>query len=167
MKQKTLNKKEAINIWNGFLKWALYGFNKSHSVEYAMLAYWCAWAKYNYPIEFVCANLTYGKDSKKKDQTKELTLPSVPDNVTKHLREHLDDMQKLPELFDIKPFEGKPFIPDDSINNRIEKQLEKLQKRIEELEKRLGENSKDSPDEQKIKRKNKSTWQESQNKVRV
>ena len=67
LKQKTLNKKEAINIWNGFLKWALYGFNKSHSVEYAMLAYWCAWAKYNYPIEFVCANLTYGKDSKKKE----------------------------------------------------------------------------------------------------
>lgn len=112
------------------------------------------------------------KDSKKKEKTK-FSLPSMPDELKKHLRENFDEMKKLPDLFDIKPedksFEVKPFFgPGDSMNNRIEKQLDKLQKRIEELEKRLGETPKDSSGEdnkQKTRQQNK--FRQPQNKVRT
>ena len=39
-------------------KFAEYGFNKSHSVAYALIAYQTAYLKANYPIEFMCASLT-------------------------------------------------------------------------------------------------------------
>lgn len=58
---------EALRFWDGLEKWAKYGFNRSHSVEYAMLAYWCAWLKCYYPVEFICASLTYGAENKKKE----------------------------------------------------------------------------------------------------
>jgi DNA polymerase-3 subunit alpha len=38
-------------------KFALYGFNKSHAVGYAILAYQTAYLKANYPAEFMCALL--------------------------------------------------------------------------------------------------------------
>ncbi len=66
-KQKTLSKQQAAKVWDGFLAWASYGFNKSHSVEYAMIAFWCAYMKHYYPTEFICANLTYGKEDTKKE----------------------------------------------------------------------------------------------------
>lgn len=67
LEQKTLNQREAENIWEAFLKFALYGFNKSHAVAYGMIAMWGAYLKYHYPVEFICANLTYGKEDKKVD----------------------------------------------------------------------------------------------------
>ena len=50
---------------------ANYSFNKSHSVAYAMLAYWCAYAKCHYPLEFICAALTHSPESKKDELVKE------------------------------------------------------------------------------------------------
>lgn len=39
-------------------RFAGYGFNKSHSTSYAMIAYQTAWMKVNYPVEFMAAVLT-------------------------------------------------------------------------------------------------------------
>ena len=39
-----------------------YAFNKSHSVAYGMISYWCAYCKANHPLEFVAANLNNAKD---------------------------------------------------------------------------------------------------------
>jgi DNA polymerase-3 subunit alpha len=39
-------------------KFAGYGFNKSHSVAYALVAYHTAWLKANYPVEFMASLLT-------------------------------------------------------------------------------------------------------------
>jgi len=36
-------------------KFAGYGFNKSHSAAYGVVAYWTAWLKANYPVEFMAA----------------------------------------------------------------------------------------------------------------
>ena len=60
LKEKTFSKKQAEDFWTGLLKWASYGFNKAHSVGYALIAYWTAWVKTHYPAEFYCALLTYG-----------------------------------------------------------------------------------------------------------
>lgn len=43
----------------GFIeKFAAYGFNKAHAASYALIAYWTAYMKANYPIEFMTALLT-------------------------------------------------------------------------------------------------------------
>lgn len=39
-------------------KFAGYGFNKSHAAAYALIAYWTAWLKANYPVEFMAASMT-------------------------------------------------------------------------------------------------------------
>ncbi|MFH0987565.1 MAG: DNA polymerase III subunit alpha [Patescibacteria group bacterium] len=43
----------AEKIWNWILPFARYGFNKSHSVSYATIAYQTAYLKSHFPIEFM------------------------------------------------------------------------------------------------------------------
>ena len=65
-----LAKKDAEEIWNLILKFAGYGFNKSHSTAYALIAYQTAYLKTHYPVEFMAALLTGdipGRNFKKKD----------------------------------------------------------------------------------------------------
>ncbi len=52
--------KDAViqNIWDKILKFAGYGFNKSHSAAYGLVSYRTAWLKANYPAEFLAAVLT-------------------------------------------------------------------------------------------------------------
>jgi len=51
------NRKTAKEIFKLILKFADYGFNKSHSVAYSILAYQTAYLKTHYPIEFMTAQL--------------------------------------------------------------------------------------------------------------
>ncbi|MCK4671547.1 MAG: DNA polymerase III subunit alpha, partial [Candidatus Aegiribacteria sp.] len=55
---RNVKKKTAVKVFNLIEKFAGYGFNKSHAVCYAALAYWTAWLKGNYPSEFLAACLT-------------------------------------------------------------------------------------------------------------
>jgi len=48
----------AKNIWEKIKKFADYGFNKSHSAAYGMLAYRTAFLKANYPTEFMASILS-------------------------------------------------------------------------------------------------------------
>ncbi|MEZ5176228.1 MAG: DNA polymerase III subunit alpha [Acidimicrobiia bacterium] len=49
----------------GFIeKFAGYGFNKSHSAAYALVAYQTAWLKVHYPVEYMAALLTSAKSNK-------------------------------------------------------------------------------------------------------
>ncbi len=57
----------AINaLWNTLLPFCDYGFNKSHTAGYAMVSYWTAYLKANYPAEYMAALLTSMKDDKDK-----------------------------------------------------------------------------------------------------
>lgn len=87
-KMKTFSPNEAEEFWEGLLEWAGYGFNKSHAIAYAMVGYWCAWLKYYYPTEFICASLTFGADDKKQEMVEEaykmglkVVLPMVHGNT--------------------------------------------------------------------------------------
>ncbi len=51
-------KKDAEEIYSLIEKFAQYGFNKSHSTAYAIIAYQTAWLKAHHPAEFMAANLT-------------------------------------------------------------------------------------------------------------
>lgn len=68
-KKKIITKQEASNFWEGLLKHARYSFNKSHSVEYAMLAMWTAHCKYYHPREFIAATLSYMPDNRPEVKT--------------------------------------------------------------------------------------------------
>lgn len=54
---------EAKNVFEHILKFANYGFNRSHSVVYAVLACRMAWLKAHYPLEFYTAVLETGSSS--------------------------------------------------------------------------------------------------------
>src|SRR6516225_3045096 len=53
-----LPEKKAEKIFNLMEEFAGYGFNKSHSCAYALLAYQTAYLKTHYPVEFMAARLT-------------------------------------------------------------------------------------------------------------
>ena len=57
----------AIELFDQIAYFAGYGFNKSHSVPYALLAYQTAYLKANYPAEYIAASLTAVK--RDKDRT--------------------------------------------------------------------------------------------------
>jgi DNA polymerase-3 subunit alpha len=79
-------KETAGNIFDLMAKFAEYGFNKSHSAAYALLAYHTAWLKTHYPVEFMAALLT-SETSKPENVVKyisecrEMNIPVVPPNV--------------------------------------------------------------------------------------
>ena len=73
---------EAKDLWNLIIKFAGYGFNKSHSTAYALIAYMTAYLKAHYPIEFMAALLCgdiQGRNFKTKDS----------------LVEHFDDCRRM------------------------------------------------------------------------
>ena len=48
---------KADMLWDDMLKFAEYGFNRSHAAAYAMITYQTAWLKTYYPTEFMCSML--------------------------------------------------------------------------------------------------------------
>jgi DNA polymerase III subunit alpha len=79
-------KNVAGNIFDLMAKFAEYGFNKSHSAAYALLAYHTAYLKTHHPIEFMAALLT-SETSKPENVVKyisecrEMNIPVVPPSV--------------------------------------------------------------------------------------
>ena len=58
-----LPKKEAQKIWDGFVTFGSWAFNKSHAVSYGLVSYWCCWLKANYPGAFAVGCLRHAADS--------------------------------------------------------------------------------------------------------
>jgi DNA polymerase-3 subunit alpha len=57
-KANKMDARKAEKIWDLIEKFAGYGFNKSHSACYGLVAYQTAYLKANYPVEFMAALLT-------------------------------------------------------------------------------------------------------------
>ena len=68
-----INKNTAGELFDQMEKFAGYGFNKSHSAAYALLAYQTAYLKTHYPVEFMAGLLT--------------SETSKPENVVKYIGE--------------------------------------------------------------------------------
>jgi len=58
MLKNGIEKKVANQLWEWVLPFARYGFNRSHSAAYALIAYETAYLKAHYPVEFMSALLT-------------------------------------------------------------------------------------------------------------
>ena len=61
-----LTQEKADEVFDLMEKFAGYGFNKSHSAAYALLAYQTAWLKVHFPAEFFAANMTVEMDDTDK-----------------------------------------------------------------------------------------------------
>ena len=61
-----IDSRQAQTIFDLMEKFARYGFNKSHSVAYALIAYQTAWLKAHYPAEFMAAVLSADMDKTDK-----------------------------------------------------------------------------------------------------
>ena len=58
MVKQGYTRKLADDIFAFIEKFAAYGFNKAHAASYALIAYWTAYMKANYPVEFMTALMT-------------------------------------------------------------------------------------------------------------
>ena len=65
-KNNDVKEKTATKIFDLMEKFAGYGFNKSHSVAYALIAYQTAWLKAHYPAAFMAAVLSSDMDNTDK-----------------------------------------------------------------------------------------------------
>ncbi|PHS71292.1 MAG: DNA polymerase III subunit alpha [Cycloclasticus sp.] len=76
----------ATYIFDLMEKFAGYGFNKSHSAAYALIAYQTAWLKANYPSEFMAAVLSSDMDNTDKvvmfiDECRDMGLEILPPDI--------------------------------------------------------------------------------------
>jgi DNA polymerase-3 subunit alpha len=81
-----LSKAKAVALFDLMEKFAGYGFNKSHSAAYALVAYQTAWLKVHHPAAFMAANLSLVMDDTDKvralrDDALALGLEVLPPDV--------------------------------------------------------------------------------------
>ena len=83
---KNIERKIAADIFDLIEKFASYGFNKSHSVAYSVLAYQTAYLKAHYPAEYMAATLSSEMDNTDKivvliDECRKLGIAVLPPDV--------------------------------------------------------------------------------------
>ncbi|MCD5397122.1 MAG: DNA polymerase III subunit alpha [Candidatus Pacebacteria bacterium] len=86
-----IKKQTADKIWEWILPFARYGFNKSHSTAYGMIAYQTAFLKTNYPNEFMAAVLSIEKQDIERiafliDECKKMGIEILPPNVNESFK---------------------------------------------------------------------------------
>lgn len=85
---KGFDKTKAEELFDLIVKFAGYGFNKSHSAAYAMITFYTSYLKCFYPTEFMAALLTLEKDNTDKivkysDELKKMNIDLVAPNINK------------------------------------------------------------------------------------
>jgi DNA polymerase III subunit alpha len=84
--ERGVDPRTATQIFDLMEKFAEYGFNKSHSAAYALVAYQTAWLKVHYPAEFMAAVLSSDMDNTDKvvmflDEARSLGIDVLPPDV--------------------------------------------------------------------------------------
>ena len=86
--KKGYKKPHCEELFDLIVKFAGYGFNKSHSAAYALVTFYTSYLKKYYPSEFMAALLTLEKDNTDKvvkyvDEVKRLGLDLFPPDINK------------------------------------------------------------------------------------
>ncbi len=81
-----IDKRQATMIFDLMEKFAGYGFNKSHSAAYALVAYQTAWLKAHYPAAFMAAVLSSDMDNTDKvvsllEEVRRIKIDLLPPSV--------------------------------------------------------------------------------------
>ena len=85
---KGVDEKQAEHIFSLMEKFAGYGFNKPHSVAYALIAFQTAWLKHHYPSDFMAAVLSEDMQNTDKlvirvDECQEMGLNLIPPDINR------------------------------------------------------------------------------------
>ncbi len=86
--KKGFNRQHCEELFDLIVKFAGYGFNKSHSAAYAMVTFYTSYLKKYYPTEFMASLLTSEKDNTDKvvkyvDEVKRMGYELVPPHINK------------------------------------------------------------------------------------
>ncbi|MCG2688163.1 DNA polymerase III subunit alpha [Candidatus Parcubacteria bacterium] len=90
MRDNEVSDRVAKEIWEWILPFAQYGFNRSHSCCYALIAYQTAWLKTNYPVEFMASLLTSERHDIEKiafliEECKRMKIEVLPPDINESL----------------------------------------------------------------------------------
>ena len=85
-KARGVKERDAAKVFELMEYFAGYGFNKSHSAAYALVAYRTAWLKAHFPVHFMAALLTTEKDNTDKlvsyvNECREMDIEVLPPDV--------------------------------------------------------------------------------------
>lgn len=86
------DEKKADELFELIMKFASYGFNKSHAAAYSMITFQTAYLKAHYPAEFMAALLTSEENNIDKlvryvDEMKRLKISLLPPSINESIRE--------------------------------------------------------------------------------
>lgn len=128
-----MDRTAAEHLWAQMAEFAKYSFNKAHAYGYAVLAYWCAFLKVHYPVEFMAAALSTVDKGRAPDFIKEANrlgikvLPpdindsrlgyTVVDNTT--IRFGLDSVKGVGQAGANGLLSGQPYTSFDDVIERM------------------------------------------------
>jgi len=153
----TISRKEAEKAFKSYKHAGSYMFNKSHAVEYSLIAYWEAWFKTHYPVEYMVGILSYGPTHKDKkhihvNEAKrlgvKLALPNINKSMAKLWTADEEGNLRIPlcEIKGIGPAAANVIVSERKKNgdytskNNFESRVEKRRcnKRVKELLDKVG-----------------------------
>jgi DNA polymerase-3 subunit alpha len=99
-KQNGLSDNMSGEIFDLIVKFAQYGFNKSHSVAYSYIAFQTAWLKTHYPAEFLASNMTAKLTSQEEvvkliDESKKYNIKVYPPDVNRSFAKFTADANTI------------------------------------------------------------------------
>ncbi len=100
-KKNHIDLKKAEGVFDLMAKFAEYGFNKSHSAAYALIAYHTAYLKAHYPVEFMAALLTEDMENTDKvikniNEIRNMGIAILPPDINASCRDftvHASDIR--------------------------------------------------------------------------
>ncbi|MBI4455331.1 MAG: DNA polymerase III subunit alpha [Acidobacteria bacterium] len=95
-----ISEKKAVRIFDLMEQFASYGFNKSHSAAYALIAYQTAYSKSHHAVQFMAAMLTCEMDKNDKMvkhllQCKEMGIEVLPPDINRSEMHFKSDQNRI------------------------------------------------------------------------
>ena len=99
-KTNKINPKKAEKVYTQMAKFAEYGFNKSHSTAYALIAFQTAYLKAHFPVQFMAALLTCEMDNNDKilrymNECREMGIDVLPPDINESNRDFTVSQKKI------------------------------------------------------------------------
>lgn len=93
MKEHGYSQEAAQAVWDILVPFSGYAFNKAHSAAYALIAYWTAFLKTHYPVEFMAALLQGERSNKDKTalylgEARRMGINVLPPDINESVSEY-------------------------------------------------------------------------------
>ena len=132
-----VSEEKAKEIWSWIRKSERYAFNKSHAISYSKTAYYTAYIKQHFPLQFYCSWLKHAKE--KIDPQKEVK-DLVSDAKTFGIEIHKPSLKYLQTGEDFAIIDKTIYFGVRNIKRVGEASVNKLIKTINEFETRFNKN---------------------------